>query len=113
MTDPPDFSRRWIPAAKIRDYLLSERSQKSRSRHKFFLGFGFEPARWEVLRDALSQHVTTARVEWARQNEHGHIWRAVGRLTTPDGRNPMVAVYWIVEFDDPRPRLTSAVPHGG
>jgi len=25
----------------------------------------------------------------------------------------MIAVYWIVEFDDPRPRLTSAVPHGG
>lgn len=43
-----------IASPKITDYLL-----KNSGKAKFFLGFGFTVARWQVLRDALLRHVAT------------------------------------------------------
>lgn len=106
----PNQEQRWIPDAKIRDYLLNTDTPKGQSRHKFFVRFGFTRADWTVLKTALMEHAVTARIEGARSDQWGTTWRATGPIVTPDGRNPVITAFWIVRTDDPRPQLTSVVP---
>ena len=42
-----------IPIEKVRDYLLSAANPRTRGKAAFFQGLGFDPAAWELLRDAL------------------------------------------------------------
>jgi hypothetical protein len=85
---------------------------KAKSRHDFFVRFGFTQPNWTRLREALLLHVLAADVEIARQDQWGTTYRAFGRLATPDGRNPTVIAFWTIRADDPRPQLTSVVPWG-
>jgi len=106
----PNADRRWIPDAKILEYLLNSTSPKGKSRHDFLVGCGFSRANWQMLKSALMHHATTSVVRLARQDQWGDTYSATGPLNTPDGRNPSIVAYWIIRADDPRPQLTSVVP---
>jgi hypothetical protein len=106
----PNVSNRFIPDPKIFSYLLSEHTVKAKSRHDFLIRFGFTKADWPVLKAALMEHVLTAKITVARQDQYGDTYLALGPLTSPDGRNPNVEVYWLIRHDDPRPQLTSLIP---
>ncbi|MCK8788062.1 hypothetical protein M0638_27275 [Roseomonas sp. NAR14] len=106
----PNPGLRWIPDAKVRDYLLSSTTEKGRSRLKFFQSHGFSQAGWPVLCDALMAHALTASVEIVRQDQWGITYCATGSIVTPDGRNPVIRAFWIIRPIDPRPQLTSVLP---
>jgi len=106
----PNYDQRWIPDSKVRDYLLTTTTAKAKSRHDFFIRFGFSGRDWTRLRDALLLHVLAADIEVARQDQWGTTYRASGALATPDRRNPTIVAFWIIRADDPRPQLTSLVP---
>ena len=47
-------------------------------------------------------HAVTANVTEARRDQWGTTYLAAGPLMTPDDRNPIVRVYWLIRGDDPR-----------
>ena len=46
-----------VPQAKITRYLLDLTSKDGRGKAIFFLSFGFTLDKWEVLGEALKQHI--------------------------------------------------------
>lgn len=108
----PNLEIRWIPDAKIRDFLLDGTSQKARSRLQFFRLYGFDRIRWRLLQAALHRHVETAEITLVRRDLYGATYAAFGPLETPSGRLAAVEAFWIVRTDDPRPQLTTAIPKG-
>jgi hypothetical protein len=99
MSSLPNANQHWIPDAKVRDFLLIGSTPKSRSRLALFQSYGFAPAAWRALRDALMNH-QTAQVEVAREDQYGTTYRAIGPLGTPSGRRAKVEVFWIIRADD-------------
>ena len=83
-----------------------------RGKHKaaFFNSFGFTLASWHVLMDALLLHARTYPAEPTEQTAFGEAHEAVGRLTTPDGRTPVVLVVWFFRNGEDFPRFVTAVP---
>jgi len=62
-----------------------------------------------VIRHA-SDHEVTKREERPPFGVHYVI---EGKIHTPDGRDPMVRVIWIIDDGDDVPRLVSAYPMAG
>ena len=99
----PNAAQAVIATPKITGYLL-----KNPGKAKFFQAFGFSLARWQVLRDALLQHVETH--EYAREIalDDGVKYTVEGALSSPDGRNPQVRSVWMIDSGQSSPRLISA-----
>lgn len=108
----PNLEARWIPDAKIRDFLLAGTTPKGIERLKFFEGYGFHRTKWELLQVALLAHVEAATVTIARQDQFGTTFAAIGPLETPSGKRAAVRSFWLIRADDPRPQLTTAIPRG-
>lgn len=92
-----------IASPKITDYLL-----KNSGKAKFFLGFGFTVAQWQVLRDALLRHVATYECVKEIPLDDGVKHVVEGALQSPDGRNPQVRSVWMIDGGRRYPRLISA-----
>ena len=106
----PNNDKVQIPAAKVRDYLLSLNHPDGCTKAWFFLSFGFTPGRWQQLADALREHALANRVAQQKQTPFGIKWVVEGPLLTPDGRNPMIRVVWFACAGTTLPRLATAYP---
>jgi hypothetical protein len=107
----PNRNKAHIPQAKIVRYLLDLTNDNGKSKAEFFLAFGFSPAAWQVMAQALIQHAhehPVAKVE--ERPPFGIHYVIEGTLHTPDGRNPRARVVWIIDEGDDVPRLVSAYP---
>jgi hypothetical protein len=107
----PNHERAIIAEAKIVSYLLNLASENGRAKARFFLAFGFTIEAWEVMTQALKQHANdheVARVEG--RPPFGVHYIVEGALRTPDGRNPLVRVVWVIDEGDDMPGLVSAYP---
>ena len=80
-----------MPGSKLAHYLLNVDHPKGGPKARFFLAFGFDPARPEVMAEALILHATDARCV-PRPAESGPYRRMIveGPMETPDGRRPRV-----------------------
>jgi hypothetical protein len=99
----PNAAQAVIVDPKITDYLL-----KNPGKARFFLGFGFTPAQWQVLRDALLRHVVTHEYVKEIPLDDGVKYVVEGALQSPDGRNPQVRSVWMIDGGRSSPRLISA-----
>lgn len=99
----PNTVQAVIADPKITDYLL-----KNLGKAKFFLRFGFTLAQWQVLRDALLQHVATYEYVKEIPLDDGVKYVVEGALQSPDGRNPQVRSVWMIDGGRSYPRLISA-----
>ena len=99
----PNAAQAVIADPKITDYLL-----KNPGKAKFFLGFGFTLAQWQVLRDALLRHVVTHEYVKEIPLDDGVKYLFAGALQSPDGRNPKVRSVWMIDSGRSYPRLISA-----
>lgn len=95
-----------VEERKITGYLLSE--ERSEGKAAFFAAFGFNLARWDLLRDALLAHAASNEVAQVVSNPFGAKYLVEGRLLTPDGRNPRVRSVWIINAGATVPRLVTA-----
>jgi uncharacterized protein DUF6883 len=84
-------------------------------RHKarFFAGYGFTKAKWEVLRQALLQHVIDNVAIDIEANAFGTKYIVEGSLICPDGRSPVIRTIWMIEASHQVPRLVTAYPLSG
>ena len=95
-----------VEERKITGYLLSE--ERSEGKAAFFAAFGFNLARWDLLRDALLAHAASNEVAQVVSTPFGAKYLVEGRLLTPDGRNPRVRSVWIINAGATVPRLVTA-----
>jgi len=99
-----------VDREKITDYLLSMAHQEGAGKAEFFARFGFHPADWKVLANALRKHGASHPVVKTVASSHGTRYAVEGELESPDGRNPRVRTVWIVEKGSTAPRLVTALP---
>lgn len=113
MVHVPNAEHAIVPERKITAYLLSLTHRDGQGKARFFMRFGFTPAAWQVLADALRQHIRDCAVAAVESTSFGINYVVEGPLHTPDGRAPYVRVIWFVETDTNVPRLVTAYPLKG
>lgn len=106
----PNIKSAYIPSRKITEYLLRRSSGETKGKGGLFLRFGFSLSAWQMLHDALMQHLADHDVERETQSPAGRRFRVNGRLRTPDGRHPWIVVVWMIDSGDTDPRLITAYP---
>lgn len=107
MAKVPGADAATVKDDKITRYLLVPRAKNDKS--KFLLSFGFTMQSWNVLADALRDHVKRLDGAVTRQTPNGNIYEVKCNLRTPDGRNPCVKTYWEVQPGLP-PNFITLVP---
>lgn len=106
----PNSDLAYISNTKIDEYLLSPIHPDGKSKHDFFIRFGFHPHQGEKLVDALKQHALEHDVVRQEQTLFGIRYIIEGFLRCPDGRKPKVRVIWFINLEDDLPRLVTAYP---
>jgi hypothetical protein len=59
---------------------------------------------------ALYEHATVHEIREIEQTPFGNRYVVEGRITSPDGRTPMIRSIWFVESGDVILRLVTAYP---
>jgi hypothetical protein len=106
----PKIDELIIDREKIVDYLLNPAHRFGGSKARFFMRFGFEPARWQQLAEALRIHGQTHEVKRVRETGFGPRFEVEDPLNTPDGRAPRVRSVWQRDRGAVAPRLITAYP---
>ncbi len=109
----PNYENAIIPKGKITDYLLSLSHRDGCNKARFFLRFGFSQAEWEVLSDALKQHVAQHEVARTERSYFGIRYVIEGVLVSPDGRNPAIRSVWFIDKNTNIPSFVTAYPLKG
>ena len=102
--------RAFVAPEKITHYLLARDHPRGRSKAAFFESFGYAKDRWNDLRDAFLLHAHTHDAIATDSTPYGQVYEVNGRLLTPDGRNPVVLVVWMIRINEDFPRVVTAVP---
>lgn len=106
----PNRDKAFIESPKIQDYLLNTEHPVGGSKANYFMAFGFTLEQWEILRDALLNHVHTAQIIEIRQKKHGISYAMEGKLATPDERDPTIISVWQIDTGQDEPRFITAYP---
>ena len=106
----PNIDQATIDPRKITHYLLELTHSEGGGKAAFLLDFGFKISEWQVLRDALLEHSLAYDYVRFQHQAYGRAYRVSGRLRSPDGRNPRVAVVWQIRHGENHPRLITAFP---
>ena len=106
----PDAEQAVVAREKITDYLLSPTSPRGASKARFFRQFGFQVAEWEVFAAALRSHCRQHEVADTLETEYGVQYVIIGRIETPDGRNPNIRTVWQLDNGANYPRFITARP---
>jgi hypothetical protein len=104
MIGMPDCEEAFVEDAKL-GYLL-----RPEDKGGVFLSLGFSPEEPEALRAALVEHACAARVATTQRTRFGLKFVLVGRMRSPDRRDPTMSSVWISEGDGERPRFVTAYP---
>ena len=99
-----------VPPQKITHYLLSLTSRDGKGKARFFFGYGFTVADWEVLADALKRHAAENPVTKTETTDYGTRYVIEGMMRTPDGRTPQLRTVWLLENAGDAPRFITAYP---
>jgi hypothetical protein len=109
----PNLDRAVVPSAKVTDYLLSISHRDGRHKAAFFLGYGFHLGDWQGLADALLEHARSHDVVKEESSPFGMRYVVEGKITSPDGRQPMLRSVWFIDADGEAPRFVTAYPLPG
>ena len=83
-----------VEQEKITDYLLNSAHRYGASKARFFAGFGFQLAAWEVLAVALREHGQRNEVTRVKKTGFGPRYEVDGMLGVPDNRRPRIRTIW-------------------
>ena len=105
MAQLPGFANAVVADAKITDYLLNDAHPNNGGKAKFFMAFGFTPANWQELKNALLDHPRNNPYVSTTTTLYGEKYEVQCSLLTPDTRNPCVRSFWIVLAANPSPQF--------
>jgi len=110
----PNRHLAFVTEDKVVEYLLNPAHKIGGSKARFFLAFGFSTDDWQTMAEVLvelGQSHKVAHVD--RSSPFGIMYRVIGHLRTPDGRDPYVRTVWMIGYGTKAPRLISAYPEDG
>ncbi len=99
-----------VERAKITEYLLNPEHLYGASKARFFSQFGFHPADWEIMAQALHEHAQRYEVSGSNETSFGPRFEVDGELNTPDARAPRVRTVWQLDHGEFAPRFITAYP---
>lgn len=109
----PNCHKAVVQDEKLIKYLLNYNHSEGWSKAVFFGKFGFFLENFEELKKALLVLACEGIVEqMLEKTPFGTRITIIGKLVTPDGRNPAIKTSWFIDADDEEkiPRLITAVP---
>jgi hypothetical protein len=106
----PHYEKAVIAESKLVNYLLSETHPSGKDKAAFFMRFGYLAEEWEILKQALLNHVVTNEVASTLTTSEGIHYAIEGMLLTPDGRSPLIRSVWAIDSDSEIPRFITAYP---
>ncbi|MDX2259325.1 MAG: hypothetical protein NW205_10475 [Hyphomicrobiaceae bacterium] len=106
----PNVESAVVAERKLRHYLFDHEHPEGAPKARFLEGFGYSVERQDELRTALLAHAVAHDINVQRVTEFGILYELIGRLASPDGRNPVVRVVWIVDHGGSVPRFVTLVP---
>ena len=106
----PNRDQAYLPAAKLRDYLLSPTHAVGRTKAKFFGEFGFNKSNVGSLESGLLAIARIEDVTDVTTTPYGVKYVVDGSLPTPMGIEVKVRTVWIIETGEERPRFVTAHP---
>ena len=106
----PNADKVVVERRKIVDYLLNPKHRFGASKAEFFIHYGFQVKDWEQLAQALRRHGQTHEVKTMQETGFGPRYEVEGKLSTPDGRSPLVRSVWQLDQGTVAPRLITAYP---
>jgi len=106
----PNATSATVAPEKVTRYLLDPTNPRNGGKATFFFGFRFTRERWGELVDALREHVQQHEMHSTQGDEHGVRYTVIGRLRSPDSRNPLARSVWQVDVGATTPRFISAYP---
>ncbi len=99
-----NFESAHIPEGKIRHYAFRD---PNKSRVFRALGFSEEAGNWEALRDAILERLPRYPAIFDKQDRYGITYEVTIPVSGPGGKEAPVKTYWIYEWGEESPRLTS------
>ncbi len=106
----PNRDQAYIPASKLKDYLLSENHSVGKSKAKFFRLVGFDETNASVLEKEFINLVKTTDYQSKVSSPFGEKYSVTGTIQTPLRNQIEIQTIWIIEVDDNRPRFVTAYP---
>jgi hypothetical protein len=99
-----------VADARVRDYLLDPTNPRNGGKAAFFQLFGFTQGAWQTLKAALRGHPLNNSVMTVTISPYGTMFEVRCNLQSPNGRNPCVRLFWIVDTASPNPKFVTAYP---
>lgn len=107
----PGWEEACVPEEKLTKYALNPTSEDGRHKARMFKAqLGIELKHWRFLRDQLLEGFPEAQATFHRESEYGLQWEVPILVAGCNETVRWVTTGWIVQYRDPRPRLTSAYP---
>jgi hypothetical protein len=106
----PNGANLVVEREKITEYLLNPSHIRGGAKARFFVEFGFERERWEILAAALQKHGAQNQITTVVETGFGPRYTVTGSLTTPSGNQPNVITVWQMDHGSVAPRLITAYP---
>lgn len=106
----PGRGRALVPAAKLKDYLLSDTHATGKSKARFFRAHGYSSTRADLLESGLLRIAKDGEVAEQIASSFGAKYIIDGVLETPSGKAATVRTIWIIEAGDTRPRFVTTYP---
>lgn len=105
----PFAERAVVAEAKLVRYLLDAEHPRGRHKASFFLGAGFRREAPAELRETLLHLARTSDMA-AVPGKEGTKYVGVGPALAPNGRRVWIQTVWVLDGDQPPPRLVTAYP---
>ena len=97
-----------ISENKLREYLLSPRTDDDKSGFLALAGYG--PTHWRQLETDLRRLIQNQDAELVRTTQYGDLYRVAGRLIGPSARALNVVTIWITLSLNGETRFVTLVP---
>lgn len=106
----PNFANAVVPAAKTKDYLLSESHPDGKHKARFFRAVGFSLDDCGTLEQVLLKHVKDHEVAKVEPSRFGTRYVVEGIIEAPDGRLPLLRTVWFIRNEEEVPQFVTAYP---
>ena len=106
----PNCENALVASEKLTDYLLSEIHPVGGAKALFFKNLGYDDTDPDVLARDLLTIAQEEDISDVQTSEFGTKYVIDGFVQTPNGSTVAMRTVWIIELDNPQPRLVTAYP---
>ncbi len=105
-----NYDRIEIPENKLVGYLLNKNHSVGVHKAKYFESLGYNSENWQILRDALFEHVETAENIDFVENQFGMKVVIINNLNGHNNRVAKIKSIWFIENNENILKFVTAYP---